>query len=127
MDDPSAASTVADVLSRIFRAIWSFPWARTGGIVVYPVRLVFIPVSRVLAFVLAIFAPVGYILAYFLSWARTIAAFLVSLEVRAASPRCVVIADLANSRCIPLYATRPFASCWTLSNRSSLASRRLWA
>lgn len=82
----SSSSSFIDTIVHILQPIRSLNWTRYLGLITtalsLPLRLAWIPLSRLLALVTTLLAPAGYVLAYLGSWAAAVARFLVSLEVR---------------------------------------------
>lgn len=85
-ESPSSSSSFIDTIVHILQPIRSLNWTRYLGLITaalsLPLRLAWIPLSRLLALVTTLLAPAGYVLAYLGSWAAAVARFLVSLEVR---------------------------------------------
>lgn len=82
--DESSSSAIHTIV-HVLKSIWSLNWTRylswITATFAFPLRMAWIPLSYVLAVLKAVFAPAGYILAYFGGWVSAIARFLVSLEV----------------------------------------------
>ncbi|KID87118.1 hypothetical protein MGU_05896 [Metarhizium guizhouense ARSEF 977] len=80
----SSSSSFIDTIVHILQPIRSLNWTRYLGLITaalsLPLRLAWIPLSRLLALVTTLLAPAGYVLAYLGSWAAAVARFLVSLE-----------------------------------------------
>ncbi|KAM0435114.1 hypothetical protein ACHAPT_003203 [Fusarium lateritium] len=88
--DPHSPLLVAwDVVSAIFRFVYSFSWSlyvsRLFRVLAFPFRLILIPLGFVKDVILVLLAPVFYIVSYSLAGARAVVAFLVSLEFGAAA------------------------------------------
>lgn len=86
--DPTVSTLIAiliNTLSAIARGIYRIPWTWLAvslfRIVLWPLRMILIPLSFVANVLLTVFAPALYILSYFLSWLDAIAGFFASLEV----------------------------------------------
>ncbi|KAG5977667.1 hypothetical protein E4U55_006632 [Claviceps digitariae] len=84
MDDASVSSTSLTTILHIIKSSWSFPWARCVALlvsgVVFPLRVLWTPVSFLVGVLQAVFAPVGYVLDYAGGWVSYVAGILISFE-----------------------------------------------
>ena len=84
--DPHSPLLIAwDVVSAIFRFVYSFNWflyiSRLFRVLSFPFRLILIPLGFVKNIILVLLAPLLYIISYSLAGVRAVVDFLVSLEV----------------------------------------------
>ncbi|KAG6025498.1 hypothetical protein E4U41_001505 [Claviceps citrina] len=85
MDDASSSlSFLTTTLVHIIKSAWSFPWARYAALlasgVVFPLYVLWTPVSYLVRVLQAVFAPVRYVLDYAGGWVDCLVGFLISLE-----------------------------------------------
>ncbi|KAG5949940.1 hypothetical protein E4U53_005625 [Claviceps sorghi] len=85
MDDASVSSlSLTTTVLHVVKSVWSVPWAAYAAVLVsallFPLRVLWTPVSYLFGLLQAVFAPVGYVLDYAGGWVSYVAAFLISLE-----------------------------------------------
>ncbi|KAG5920537.1 hypothetical protein E4U42_006161 [Claviceps africana] len=85
MDDASlSSSSFTTPVLHVVRSVWSIPWAAYAAFlasaVLFPLHVLWTPVSYLLGLLQTVFAPVGYVLDYAGGWVSYVAGFLISLE-----------------------------------------------
>ncbi|RSL66047.1 hypothetical protein CEP51_012877 [Fusarium floridanum] len=107
--DPHSPLLVAwDVISAIFRFVYSFSWSlyisRLFRVLSFPFRLILIPLGFVKNVILVLLAPLFYTISYCLAGVRAVVDFLVSLEFGAAAG-VGIFAGIALAICSGLITT----------------------
>ncbi|KAG6121770.1 hypothetical protein E4U14_001248 [Claviceps sp. LM454 group G7] len=89
MEDASAPestflSALLHIINSAWSLAWSFPWGRNAALlargVVFPLRVLWTPVSYLVRVSKAVFAPVAYVLEYAGGWVGYLVGVLISLE-----------------------------------------------
>lgn len=83
--EPSVFSIILNTLGLVARTVYGIEWSRYFSwllrVIALPWKILLIPLSFFANVLLVLFAPILHLLSYFVSWARAVMAFIISLEV----------------------------------------------
>lgn len=105
VDDASALHAILHTTALVARFLWRLPWAAAVvRIASVPLALLAWPLSFLASVVRFLFAPALHVVAYLLSWARAVVAFVAALEVTSPPvlPSVCQLTGRPPSRCTPL-------------------------